>query len=171
MQLKRASFYSGASTNNTITKNKFMDNQPDGLDVSIPGTYDWTRVEPQYEMVPGPGNTWEANYWSDYQTRYPNATEVGNTGVGDTPYVINENNIDYKPQFSPSQISNPTQPPQNTQTPEATQTADTQQTQSNTDSPVNAQLLVIIAVASVLAVTGLLFVFKKQTAKKQNATS
>jgi hypothetical protein len=59
MQFKSASFYSGASTNNTITQNKFIDNQPDGIDVSIPGTYDWTRVEPQYEMVPGPGNTWE----------------------------------------------------------------------------------------------------------------
>ena len=118
MQLKSASFSSGASTNNTITQNKIIDNQPNGIDVSIPGTYDWTRQGPQFEMVPGPGNTWEANYWSDYKTRYPNAGEVGDTGVGDTPYVINENNIDYNPQFSPSQISTPTQPPQNAQTPE-----------------------------------------------------
>lgn len=169
MQLKSASFFSGASTNNTITQNKFIDNQPDGMDVSIPGTYDWTRVEPEYEMVPGPGNTWEGNYWSDYQTRYPNASEVGDTGVGDTPYIINENNIDYKPQFAPSQISTQTQPPQNTQAPLATQTTDTQQTQADADSPLNAQLIVIIAVASVLAVTGLLVYFKKQKAKTQNA--
>jgi parallel beta-helix repeat protein len=165
MQLKSASFYSGASTNNTITQNKFIDNQPDGMDVSIPGTYDWTRVEPQYEMVPGPGNTWEGNYWSDYQTRYPNATEIYGTGVGDTPYEINENNIDYKPQFSPSQISSPTQPPQNTQVPEATQTADTQQTHLDPDSSLNPQLLVIIAVAGVLAVTGLLIYFKNKKPK------
>ncbi len=164
MQLKSASFYSGASTNNTITQNKFIDNQPDGLDVSIPGTYDWTRIEPQYEMVPGPGNTWEGNYWSDYQTRYPNATEIGNTGAGDTPYVINENNIDYKPQFSPSQISTSTPPPQNMQTPEATQTIDTQQTRLDADSPLNPQLIVIIAVASVIAITGLLIYFRKKKA-------
>jgi hypothetical protein len=110
-----------------------------------------------------------ANYWSDYQTRYPNASEIGDTGVGDTPYVINENNIDYKPQFAPSQISTQTQPPQNTQTPEATQTIDTTQIQSDTDSPVNLQLLVIIAAASVLAVTGLLIYSKKQKGKTHNA--
>ncbi|MGD6808126.1 MAG: right-handed parallel beta-helix repeat-containing protein [Candidatus Bathyarchaeia archaeon] len=168
IQLKSASFFAGASTNNTITQNKFIDNQPDGIDVSIPGTYDWTHVEPQYEMVAGPGNTWDGNYWSDYQTRYPNASEIGDTGVGDTPYLINENNIDYKPQFASSQISTPTQPPQNTQTPLATPTTDTQQTNLDADLPLNPQLLVIIAVAGVLAVTGLLIIFKKQTTKKQH---
>jgi uncharacterized membrane protein len=29
----------------------------------------------------------DRNYWGDYQTRYPNATEIDNTGIGDTPYV------------------------------------------------------------------------------------
>ena len=28
------------------------------------------------------------NYWSDYTTLYPNASEIGDTGVGDTPYQI-----------------------------------------------------------------------------------
>ncbi len=28
------------------------------------------------------------NYWSDYLTEYPNATEIDNSGIGDTPYVI-----------------------------------------------------------------------------------
>jgi len=28
----------------------------------------------------------DRNYWSDYLTKYPNATEIGNTGVWDTPY-------------------------------------------------------------------------------------
>lgn len=27
------------------------------------------------------------NYWSDYASRYPNATEIGNSGIGDTAYV------------------------------------------------------------------------------------
>lgn len=39
-----------------------------------------------------PSNHWdngnEGNYWSDYLTRYPNASEIGNTGIGDTPYSI-----------------------------------------------------------------------------------
>jgi len=37
------------------------------------------------------------NYWSDYQERYPNATEIDGTGIWDTPYVIDENNQDNYP--------------------------------------------------------------------------
>ena len=28
------------------------------------------------------------NYWNDYQSKYPNAAEIENSGIGDTPYVI-----------------------------------------------------------------------------------
>ena len=37
----------------------------------------------------------DRNYWSDYSTKYPNATEVDHSGVGNTPYVfytVNNNN-------------------------------------------------------------------------------
>jgi len=37
------------------------------------------------------------NYWSDYTTKYPNATEVDNTGIWNTPYVIDTNNTDRYP--------------------------------------------------------------------------
>jgi parallel beta-helix repeat protein len=37
------------------------------------------------------------NYWSDYSTKYTNASEIGNTGIGDTPYFIAQNNIDSFP--------------------------------------------------------------------------
>jgi parallel beta-helix repeat protein len=37
------------------------------------------------------------NYWSDYLTKYPNATEVGSSGVWNTPYVIDTSNIDHYP--------------------------------------------------------------------------
>ncbi len=47
----------------------------------------------------------EGNYWSDYQSRYPNAAEVGTSGTGDTPYVIDENNADYYPLLLPVDIS------------------------------------------------------------------
>lgn len=44
------------------------------------------------------------NYWSDYLTRYPEAQEVGETGVYDTPYVIREDdtllNKDFYPMVS-----------------------------------------------------------------------
>ena len=37
------------------------------------------------------------NYWSDYFAIYPNATEVDKTGIGNTPYRIDQNNVDHHP--------------------------------------------------------------------------
>jgi hypothetical protein len=45
------------------------------------------------------------NYWSDYQTRYPNTSEIGNTGIGDTPYVIDANNVDGYPLIAPFKVT------------------------------------------------------------------
>jgi parallel beta-helix repeat protein len=39
----------------------------------------------------------QGNYWSDYLTKYPNASEMPTSGIGDTPFVIDENNIDRYP--------------------------------------------------------------------------
>jgi hypothetical protein len=41
------------------------------------------------------------NYWSDYLTKYPNASEIGNSGIGDVPYFIDEDNIDRFPLIHP----------------------------------------------------------------------
>jgi hypothetical protein len=30
---------------------------------------------------------WDNNFWSDYTTKYPNASQVDNSGIWDTPYV------------------------------------------------------------------------------------
>jgi hypothetical protein len=50
-------------------------------------------------------NLWDnssvGNYWSDYTERYPNASEIGNTGIGDTPYIINADNVDNYPLVVP----------------------------------------------------------------------
>jgi hypothetical protein len=39
-----------------------------------------------------PAGQWDngavGNYWSDYTTLYPRASEISNSGIGDTPYVI-----------------------------------------------------------------------------------
>jgi hypothetical protein len=72
------------------------------------------------------------NYWSNYTMKYPNASEIGNTGIGDTPYVIQRGvfttrdypdvkNVDYYPLMCPYDIENdaivfPT--PEPTSTPE-----------------------------------------------------
>ncbi len=54
------------------------------------------------------------NFWGDYQSRYPNAKEVGNSGIGDTHYEIDENNVDRFPRiraFSQAEPPNFTIPP------------------------------------------------------------
>jgi hypothetical protein len=48
------------------------------------------------------------NYWRFYLTKYPNATEIGNTGIGNQPYVIDlstpANDPDYHPLMKPISI-------------------------------------------------------------------
>ncbi len=41
------------------------------------------------------------NYWSDYEDRYPNATELDDSGIWDTPYIIDTNNQDNYPLMNP----------------------------------------------------------------------
>jgi hypothetical protein len=45
-------------------------------------------------------NTWNENYWSDY-----NGTDNDKNGLGDTPYVINEKNADNRPLMAEASIS------------------------------------------------------------------
>jgi parallel beta-helix repeat protein len=47
----------------------------------------------------------EGNYWSDYTTTYPNATEVDSSGKWNTPYVIDANNTDNYPLMAPFESS------------------------------------------------------------------
>jgi parallel beta-helix repeat protein len=52
-------------------------------------------------------NTWDngypsgGNYWSDYLTIYPNATEIDNSGIWNTPYVVDIYNQDNYPLMNP----------------------------------------------------------------------
>ena len=43
----------------------------------------------------------EGNYWSDYEDKYPNATEVDSSGIWNTPYVLHESNQDNYPLMEP----------------------------------------------------------------------
>jgi parallel beta-helix repeat protein len=95
--------FEGDQNNNIIHHNNIVNNRvTEGLQVSIPGI--WTK-----ENQPGGGNVWDdgaaGNYWSDYTTRYPNATEIGSSGIGNTPYYINQNNIDRYPLMKPVTVS------------------------------------------------------------------
>ena len=79
--------------NNVFYRNNFIYNYASGLQVSNPWYF-------------GPeSNIWdngkEGNYWSDYIFRYPNASEIDDSGIWDTPFFINEYNIDNYPLMGP----------------------------------------------------------------------
>jgi parallel beta-helix repeat protein len=87
----------GSQRNNSIFHNNFVDNRVSAgfLQVSMMGPVNpsaWDNGE-------------QGNYWSDYKTRYPNASEVPGTGTGNTPFYINENNQDNHPLIAPYNVS------------------------------------------------------------------
>ena len=109
------------------------------------------------------------NYWSDYAVVYPNATEIGDTGIGDTPYfiglsaAINSTHInayiveavDRYPLTKPFNISEPVIPistPTPTPSPEPTPKIE----------PFPTALILVATVGIALAVIGLLVYFKKR---------
>jgi parallel beta-helix repeat protein len=137
IQLKSASDTFMTASNNTITHNNFINNQQeDGLDASIPGIWAWPSGN-----VAGVGNFWddgkEGNFWGDYQTRYPDASEVPGAGIWDIAWTINENNVDHCPLTSSYVVGLPINfttppPPQATATlkPTATTIASTSASES-----------------------------------------
>jgi len=80
------------SINNSIYHNNFINNTKQVYD------YAWDHPE----TLPSK-NIWDdgypsgGNYWSDYEERYPNATEIDDSGLWDTPYVIDADNQDNYP--------------------------------------------------------------------------
>ena len=72
-----------------ISENNFIDNNQHFVIIDANSTIiDWDNQE-------------KGNYWSDYTTRYPNATEIDNTGVWNIPYIIDENQQDNYPLINP----------------------------------------------------------------------
>jgi parallel beta-helix repeat protein len=73
------------SSNNSIYHNNFLNNTVMLQDTGYSG-YSLPSI-----------NIWDddhqfGNYWSDYLMKYPNATEKGNSGVGDSPYFVKPKN-------------------------------------------------------------------------------
>jgi parallel beta-helix repeat protein len=106
-----------ASLSNTVFKNNIIDNNC-GVWIRFGSSNifssnnflnntDQVTVEPFAEYAAA--NSWDGsekgNYWSDYQSRYPNATELDGSGAWNTPYVIDENNRDNHPLIEPVKIS------------------------------------------------------------------
>jgi parallel beta-helix repeat protein len=72
------------SSNNILYHNNFIDNVEHTASSASTNTWD--------NGYPSGGN-----YWSDYEEKYPNADKLGDSGIWNTPYVIDENNQDNYP--------------------------------------------------------------------------
>lgn len=138
----------GSQTGNRIFGNNFIDNNlGKGLQVSIP-----MYMEIDGKVYSGRANIWNndtiGNYWSDYQTRYPNATEKAD--VWDNPFYINENNIDQRPLTGPLTLETPM----------------LEQEQVNVNTPTTPPYTAMLAIlaSSVVAVACLL-IYRKRSKK------
>ncbi|NWF86253.1 right-handed parallel beta-helix repeat-containing protein [Candidatus Bathyarchaeota archaeon] len=86
---KRYGIALSESGNNRIFHNGFIDNAN------------------QTHIFDSFNNAWDddfpsgGNYWSDYKEKYPNAEEIDASGIWDTPYIIDTNNIDRYPLVIP----------------------------------------------------------------------
>ena len=87
-----------ASDNNLFSLNNFADNAHEDSAFVCDDYNDIPTRESNPNLILSI-NIWSAdnlgNYWGDDLTRYPNATEVDNSGVGNIPYIINDKNTDY----------------------------------------------------------------------------
>ena len=95
-----------SSSNNTISGNNITNNG-DGIWLSESSNNKFyhntfiDNVQHVHIKTSGYANFWdsegEVNYWGDYEERYPNAMERDGTGIWDTPYEIDADNIDHYP--------------------------------------------------------------------------
>ena len=125
----------------------------------------------------GSNVTVDRNYWRFYLTKYPNATEIGNTGIGNQPYVIDLStpviDPDYHPLMKPISIPltgsisefptptpAPTDNPESIGTPSPARTHSPTPTSAATSSPIEtpsptlytpeSPLLPLVAVLAVI---------------------
>src|SRR5271157_5651662 len=94
-----------SSSNNTLSGNNVTSTSEFGIWLASSSdnfVFHNSFVNNTYPVfTEGLANIWDngstGNYWSDYLAKYPNATERGGSGIWNTPYVIDTNNIDHYP--------------------------------------------------------------------------
>jgi parallel beta-helix repeat protein len=123
---------------NIVYQNNLVDNSQQAF---VEKTYGYYGNTEPYTLVNGTDIvSWDngtvGNYWSDFTTKYPNASEVGTTGLWNMSYVIDENNTDHYPLMQPVEIS--------------------------PASPLTTVVVVVAVVILVVVVAGVLVYFKKR---------
>jgi parallel beta-helix repeat protein len=104
-----ASFHTHIEYNNIANNNYGINLYPSYYSIIYHNNFvsNTQNVYTRGGLSSGGGNTWiwdsgtTGNYWSDYLTRYPNASEINSSGIGDMLYVIDENNQDNYPLIAP----------------------------------------------------------------------
>jgi parallel beta-helix repeat protein len=87
-------YFPFSSSDNVIYHNNFVNNT---------NQLDWTS-----DSMNAWDNGTEGNYWSDYEESHPDAKELNDSGIWDTPYVIDEHNQDRYPLMDPTWGPKPT---------------------------------------------------------------
>ncbi len=83
-------FFLGGCSNNIIYHNNFIGNAQHVVNETSDDVNFWDDGYPS-----------GGNYWSDYEERYPDAVEINDSGIWDTPYVICKSNQDNYPLMKP----------------------------------------------------------------------
>ena len=107
---------------------------------------------------------WDNNYWSDYTSKYPNASQIGNSGIWDTPYVptvMRTTILDRYPLTTPYNFTKPVIIAEPTPTPKPNPTA-------NPSIPEFSPWIAILSVLSIGLVA--FFVNRKKVVRKPTGT-
>jgi parallel beta-helix repeat protein len=86
-----------SASNNIIYHNNFINNV---VQAQEPGVGYFLNYQAYSVNIWDDGYPSGGNHWSDYLTRYPGATEIDGSGIGDTPYVL-LNSTDRYPLMKP----------------------------------------------------------------------
>jgi len=114
------------ASNNYIYHNNFINNTYPVHTLDSENTWD---------------NSFEGNYWSDYEEKYPDAQELDGSGIWDTPYTIDWDNRDNFPLIQPWSPK-PSNPVKATQ--ELVETIETWNLPKGTGNSLKAKLKVAI---------------------------
>ena len=96
-------FWITGSANNTLIHNT-VKNCTTGISINYGSggnIITENNVMSSWSVWLSPDPVVDRNYWGDYLTRFPNAKEIDNSGVWDTPYSHVDKVIDYHPLTDP----------------------------------------------------------------------
>lgn len=98
--------YQWHGSNFTVYNNDFIDNAKQVQVIASNSSNNYQNY--LYSLYPF-SDFWNfsqhGNYWSDYMSRYPNASEIGLSGIWDTPYILSGGEQDYYPLVNPFDVS------------------------------------------------------------------